>query len=100
MGPTPPRNKGIGIALPPFRCQERGCGLSQSRLHIDHSSVLVEHADLDGSPQIIRLRHRLYPKPLEEPQPITASTAAKSRCTAKPRPVFDPARLSLAGARC
>jgi len=58
MGPTPPCYEGIGIAFPPLRRQERGCGLGQSSLHVDHGSILVEHANLDGSPQIIRLRHR------------------------------------------
>jgi len=49
MGPTPPSHKGIGVATPSLRCQERGRGLSQSGLHVDHGSILVEHADLDGS---------------------------------------------------
>src|ERR1700746_2786559 len=58
MGPTPPCYEGIGIALPSLCRQERGCGLGQSGLHVDHGSILVEHADLDGSSYIIRLRHR------------------------------------------
>src|SRR6516165_9670785 len=57
MGPTPPCYEGVGIALPPLRGQERGCGFGQSALHVDHGSILVEHANLDGSSHIIRLRH-------------------------------------------
>src|SRR5215469_16170721 len=58
MGPTPPCYEGIGIVFPPLRRQERGCGLGQSGLHVDHGSILVEHANLDGSSYILRLRHR------------------------------------------
>src|SRR6516165_9501924 len=57
MGPTPPRHERIGIALPPLPREERGCGFGQSSLHVDHGSILVEHANLDGSSHIIRLRH-------------------------------------------
>src|SRR6516165_1877851 len=57
MGPTPPCHEGVGIPLPPLRRQERNCGLGQSSLHVDHGSILVEHANLNGSSHIIRLRH-------------------------------------------
>src|SRR6516225_10207290 len=57
MGPTPPRHERIGIALPPLPREERGCGFGQSSLHVDHGSILVEHANLDGSSHIILLRH-------------------------------------------
>jgi hypothetical protein len=66
MGPTPPRHERIGIAVPPFRCQERGCGLGQSGLHVDHGTVLVEHADLDESPHIIRGIIAVSPSPMFE----------------------------------
>src|SRR6516225_5868263 len=58
VGPTPPRYKRIRIAWPPLRRQERGCGLGQLGLHVDDGPILVEHAHLDGSLQIIRLRRR------------------------------------------
>src|SRR5215467_2111329 len=78
-GPTPPRYEGIGITLPPLCCQKRRCGLGQSGLHIDHGSVLVEHADLDGSLQIIRLRHALPPQAYNHV--ALAVTSAKASVT-------------------
>jgi hypothetical protein len=80
MGPTPPRHEGIGIARPPLRRQERGCGLGQSSLHVDHGSILVEHANLDGRPHVIRLRHRCSLEVLWQATADRQTEHAADRC--------------------
>src|SRR6185437_3410003 len=50
MRPTPPGHKRVRIALPAFVLEKwRGDG-RQPPLHIDHRSVLIEHAHLDVGP--------------------------------------------------
>lgn len=46
MGPTPPCDEGIRIALPALLCKERCGDFNQAALHVDDGAVLIEHADL------------------------------------------------------
>src|SRR6516162_5935764 len=57
MGAAPPGDEGVGIALPSF-AREKGSGdPDQAGLHVDHRTVLVEHADGDGLFESVKLAH-------------------------------------------
>jgi len=53
MGAPPPGDERIGIAAPALGLQERRGNRHKSPLHVDHRAVLVEHADLDGVPDVL-----------------------------------------------
>jgi hypothetical protein len=58
MRPPPPRHEGMRISSPTFRPEIGRRDLGQAGLHVDHGAVLIEHAHLDGSFQLLDTAHR------------------------------------------
>jgi hypothetical protein len=54
---APPGHEGVGIARPALPAEVRGDRLGESRLHVDHGAVLIEHAHLDPGSKLGRARH-------------------------------------------
>jgi hypothetical protein len=61
VGATPPGDEGIGVSGPALSLEEWCGDGAQAALHIDHGTILLEHAQLDRGLQALDVGHGRLP---------------------------------------